>query len=204
MNFYNEEKSIYIDIDEIVESTENRITELSRHLQTYLNYKTAFIRTLSWNLKENHGISNINSIQKWELELNSRILKHKKYLKKNIEPNEDLKLRVLLLSEMAKSSPKSSHAKEFNDFLRNKIRLWQLLHVLSVLEIYTRPHLLKLVIEILIQLYYEEEILNENSKDFFKQIKLNYKLLNEEITILRFSMDKEHFNIKDKMVMTRE
>lgn len=204
MNFYNEEKIKYIDINEVIESTENRITELSRHLQTYLNYKTAFIRTLSWNFKENHCISNINSIQKWESELNSRILKHTTYLKKNVEPNEDLKLKVLLLSEMAKSSPKSLQAKEFNDFLRNKIRLWQLLHILSVLEIYTRPNLLKLVIEILIHLYHEEGILNENITNFFKQIKLNYELLNEEITILFFSMDKEHFVIKNKMVMTRE
>lgn len=201
LDFYDEEPKYY---DEILELTENRITEISRQLQTYLNNRKATIRAICSDFEDTHSLSCINSIHKWDVELNLRILEYTSYLKKNIGPNEDIKLKFLYLVEMAKSSPKSLEAKLFKNFLRNKIRLWQILHILSGLEIHGRPQLLKLVIKTLNRLCHDEKELNEIIPDFFKQIKLNYQQLDREYERLCIAKDKDHIKLKKRKVMVRE
>jgi len=201
LDFYDEEPKYY---DEILELTENRITEISRQLQTYLNNRKATIRAICSDFEDTPSLSCINSIHKWDVELNLRILEYTSYLKKNIGPNEDIKLKFLYLVEMAKSSPKSLEAKLFKNFLRNKIRLWQILHILSGLEIHGRPQLLKLVIKTLNRLCHDEKELNEIIPDFFKQIKLNYQQLDREYERLCIAKDKDHIKLKKRKVMVRE
>jgi len=201
LDFYDEEPKYY---DEILELTENRITEISRQLQTYLNNRKATIRAICSDFEDTPSLSCINSIHKWDVELNLRILEYTNYLKKNIGPNEDIKLKFLYLVEMAKSSPKSLEAKLFKNFLRNKIRLWQILHIISGLEIHGRPQLLKLVIKTLNRLCHDEKELNEIIPDFFKQIKLNYQQLNREYERLCIAKDKDHIKLKKRKVMVRE
>ena len=198
---YDEEPKYY---DEILEITENRITEISRQLQTYLNSKKATIRVICSDFEDSHSISCINLIQKWDVELNLRIREYTSYLKKNIGPNEDIKLKFLCLVEMAKSSPMSLEAKLFRNFLRNKIRLWQILHILSGLEIHRRPQLLKLVIKTLTRLSHDEKELNEITPDFFKQIKLNYQQLDREYERLCIAKDKVRIGVKKRKVMVSE
>lgn len=201
LDFYDEEPKYY---DEILELTENRITEISRQLQTYLNNRKATIRAICSDFEDTHSLSCINSIHKWDVELNLRILEYTSYLKKNIGPNEDIKLKFLYLVEMAKSSPKSLEAKLFKNFLRNKIRLWQILHIISGLEIHGRPQLLKLVIKTLNRFCHDEKELNEIIPDFFKQIKLNYQQLDREYERLCIAKDKDHIKLKKRKVMVRE
>ena len=201
LDFYDEEPKYY---DEILELTENRITEISRQLQTYLNNRKATIRAICSDFEDTPSLSCINSIHKWDVELNLRILEYTSYLKKNIGPNEDIKLKFLYLVEMAKSSPKSLEAKLFKNFLRNKIRLWQILHIISGLEIHGRPQLLKLVIKTLNRLCHDEKELNEIIPDFFKQIKLNYQQLDREYERLWIAKDKDHIKLRKRKVMVRE
>lgn len=201
LDFYDEEPKYY---DEILELTENRITEISRQLQTYLNNRKATIRAICSDFEDTPSLSCINSIHKWDVELNLRILEYTSYLKKNIGPNEDIKLKFLYLVEMAKFSPNSLEAKLFKNFLRNKIRLWQILHILSGLEIHGRPQLLKLVIKTLNRLCHDEKELNEIIPDFFKQIKLNYQQLDREYERLWIAKDKDHIKLRKRKVMVRE
>ncbi len=201
LDFYDEEPKYY---DEILELTENRITEISRQLQTYLNNRKATIRAICSDFEDTPSLSCINSIHKWDVELNLRILDYTSYLKKNIGPNEDIKLKFLYLVEMAKFSPNSLEAKLFKNFLRNKIRLWQILHILSGLEIHGRPQLLKLVIKTLNRLCHDEKELNEIIPDFFKQIKLNYQQLDREYERLWIAKDKDHIKLRKRKVMVRE
>lgn len=198
---YDEEPKYY---DEILEITENRITEISRQLQTYLNNRKATIRAICSDFEDSPSLSCINSIQKWDVELNLRIREYTSYFKKNIGPNEDIKLKFLCLVEMAKSSPMSLEAKLFRNFLRNKIRLWQILHILSGLEIHKRPQLLKLVIKTLTRLSHDEKELNEITPDFFKQIKLNYQQLDREYERLCIAKDKVRIGVKKRKVMVSE
>ncbi len=199
--FYEEEPNYF---DKILEITQNRITELSRHLQTYLNNRKATIRAICSDYNETPNLSSINSIHKWEVELNLRIQEYSKYLKNTIGQNEDIKLKIILIAEKAKSSPSCLEAKLFNDFLRNKIRLWQILHILSGLEIHERPQLLKLVLNTLTRLYQDEEKINEVIPGFIKQIKLNYQQLDQEYARLCLGIDKEQIHLKKSKVIVRK
>lgn len=201
LDYYDEEPISY---EEMFDITENRITELSRQLQTYLNNRKATIRAICSDFDNSPNLSSINSIHKWEEELKLRIWEYTSYLKNKLGSNEDFKLRILILAEMGKSSPKSLETILFKNFLRNKIRLWQILHILSGLEIHRRPQLLKLVIKTLSRLCYDEKEINEIIPNFFKQIQLNYQQLDREYERLCIGKDKEHIKLKKRKVMVRE
>lgn len=201
MNYFDEESGYY---DDILEVTENRITELSRQLQTFLNNKKATIQVICCDFGNPPNLSSMTLIHKWEVELRLRIREYTNYLDKKVGPNEDLKLKFLCLAEETKSSPKSVHTKQFKEFLRNKIRLWQILHILSGLEIHRRPQLLKLVIKILNRLCHDEKELSEIIPDFFKQIQSNYQQLDKQFEQLCLVKYKEHEkNNKKRKVMVK-
>lgn len=202
VEYYNDEE--YLDSEELYKITENRISALSRHLQTYLNNKKATIRAICSDFENTPNKNVISGIHKWEEELTSRIWEYINYLKKNVKKDDILKREFLSLAEKAKSSPGSHETELFKNFLRNKIRLWQILHILSGLEIHVRPQLLKLVLKLLIRLYHEEGELNEVNPEFFKQIKLNYELLVREYEHLCISKDKDQRTLKTKRMVVRE
>ncbi|MHA2038061.1 MAG: hypothetical protein ACW972_09300 [Promethearchaeota archaeon] len=201
LDYYDEDSIFY---KEMFDITENRITELSRQLQTYLNNKRATIRAVCSDFGIFPNISSINSFHKWEEELKYRVWEYTSYLKNNIGSNEDLKLKFLCLVKKGKSSPKSHETTLFKNFLRNKIRLWQILHILSGLEIHRSPQLLKLVIKTLIRLCHDEKEINEIIPDFFKQIQLNYQQLDREFDRLCIRKNKEPIKLKKGKVMVKE
>jgi len=175
----------------------DKITLLSRQLRTYLNNRESTILTVCRDNIINRELTNNHSIQKWEAELNQVYLEYNKFLTKFIGSKEDLKMRVLVLAKKAYSQPNSIEAREFNQFLKNRIKLWDLLHILSELEIHTRPQLLKRVLTISIELCNEEGKLNVIIPDFFKQLKLNYQQLERECDQL---LMKEFNEIKKKII----
>jgi len=200
LDYYNEEP---LDYDEMFYITENRITELSRQLQTYLNYKKATIRAICSDFEDTPTLFSTKSIHKWEEELKLLIWEYTSYLKNKLGSNEDHKLKILCLAEMGKSSPKSHETTLFKNFLRNKIKLWQILHILSGLEIHRRPQLLKLVIKTISRLCHDEKVINEIIPDFFKQMQLNYQQLDREFERLCIGKDREHIKLKKRKVMVR-
>ena len=185
--------------NEIPDRTGDKITLISRQLRTYLNNRESTILAICRDNNITFEIKNINSIQKWETELNQVYFDYNIFLKKFIGSKEDIKMRVLVLAKKAYSQPNSIEAREFNQFLKNKIKLWDLLHILSELEIHTRPQLLKRVLTISIGLCIEESKLNVIIPDFFKQLKLNYQQLERECEQLFM----KEFNEKKKKIIKK-
>lgn len=185
--------------NEIPDQTGDKITLLSRQLRTYLNNRESTILTICRDNSITLEIKNIHSIQKWETKLNQVYFDYNIFLKKFIGSKEDLKMRVLVLAKKAYSQPNSIEAREFNQFLKNRIKLWDLLHILSELEIHTRPQLLKRVLTISIGLCNEESKLNVIIPDFFKQLKLNYQQLERECEQLLM----KEFNEKKKKIIKK-
>jgi len=200
----NDDKLNYY--DENLDQTENKITVLSRQLKTYLNYRESTILAICRESENSLDILKNHSIQKWETELNILYLEYCIFLEKYIGPKENLKMNVLMLAKKALSFPNSPEARSFKKFLKNKIRLWELLHILSALEIHTRPQLLKRVIQILTKLCNDESKLNANVPDFFQQLKLNYQQLEREYDQLLLTKGKVRIKSKNtnKKVMVRE
>lgn len=185
--------------NEIPDRTGDKITLISRQLRTYLNNRESTILAICRDNSITFEIKNINSIQKWETELNQVYFDYNIFLKKFIGSKEEIKMRVLVLAKKAYSKPNSIEAREFNQFLKNKIKLWDLLHILSELEIHTRPQLLKRVLTISIGLCNEESKLNVIIPDFFKQLKLNYQQLERECEQLFM----KEFNEKKKKIIKK-
>ena len=185
--------------NEIPDRTGDKITLISRQLRTYLNNRESTVLAICRDNSITFEFKNINSIQKWETELNQVYFDYNIFLKKFIGSKEEIKMRVLVLAKKAYSEPNSIETREFNQFLKNKIKLWDLLHILSELEIHTRPQLLKRVLTISIGLCNEESKLNVIIPDFFKQLKLNYQQLERECEQLFM----KEFNEKKKKIIKK-
>jgi hypothetical protein len=128
------------------------------------------------------------------------------YLEKIIKNKEDLKFKFQILTQILKSFPNSPEARSFKIFLKSKIKLWESLHILSGLEIYMRPQLLKRAIQILTKLCDDEAKINANMPFFFQQLNLNYQQLDQEYKQLLLTKEKDYQKSKSKKerVMVRE
>lgn len=193
--FYNETTDYY---NEHFEKAENKIFELSRHLQTYLNHRESIILTICGEFQHSTNNSQIKYLTNWEKEMVLQYHEYTNYFEKNIKNKEDLKLKFQILTQKLKSFPNSPEARSFKFFLKSKIKLWESLHILSGLEIYMTPLLLKRAIQILTRLCDDEAKLNENMPFFFKQLNQNYQQLDQEYKQLLLTKGKEYHKSKNK------
>jgi len=201
---YNDDDLNYY--DENLDQTENKITLLSRQLKTYLNYRESTILAICRDFENHLVISKSHIVQKLETELIMLYLEYTGFLEKYIGLKENIKMKVLILVKKTLTFPNSPEARAFNRFLKNKIRLWELLHILSGLEIHMRPQLLKRVIEILTKICTVESKINAIIPDFFQQLKFNYQQLEREydqLLLIKENKQNKSKNKKNK-VMIRE
>jgi len=198
---YNETTDYY---DKCFENAENKIIELSRHLLTYLNYRESIILTICGEIQQSVYTFQIKNITNWEKEMVLQYHEYTNYLEKNIINKEELKLKFQILTQILKSFPNSPEANSFKTFLKCKIKLWESLHILSGLEIYMRPQLLKRVIQILTKLCDDEAKINANIPFFFQQLNLNYQQLDQEYKQLLLTKEKRYQKSKKERVMVRE
>jgi len=194
-SFYENTNDYY---NECFEVPENIISELSRHLQTYLNHRKSIILAICGERQLSINASQIKRITNWEDKLILQYHYYSNYLEKNIINNEDLKFKFQILTQVLKSFPNSPEAKAFKEFLKSKIKLWESLHILSGLEIHMRPQLLKQAIQILTRLSNDEGKLNANMPFFFQQLNLNYQQLDKEYKQLLFTKEKGNYISKNK------
>lgn len=201
--FYGETTDYYVEYFEIAE---NKISELSRHLQTYLNHREATILAICGEIQPSINTSQIKNITIWEEEMILQYHEYINYLEKNIINKEDLKFKFQILTQILKSFPDSPEARSFKSFLKSKIKLWESLHIISGLEIHMRPQLLKRAIQILAKLCNDESKLNANIPVFFQQLNLNYQQLDQEYKQLLLTKEKGFHKRKNKKekVIVRE
>ncbi len=203
---YNDDDDDLNYYDENLDQTENKITLLSRQLKTYLNYRESTILAICRDFENHPVISKSHIVQKLEKELIMLYLEYTGFLEKYIGPKENIKMKVLILAKKTLSFPNSPEARAFNRFLKSKIRLWELFHILSGLEIHMRPQLLKQVIQMLTKFCIVENKINVIIPDFFQQLKFNYQQLEREYDQLLLTKKNEQNKSKNKKkkVMIRE
>lgn len=184
----------------------DRINELSRQLQTYLNYKKAAIRLVCSDSHLSSDILHIGSEKKWEERFLSIFSKYLSLLKKIGIQHKRIKEKIFHLKTKAISQPKSQEAILLKNIIQVGNELWKILHVLSGLEIHTQPQILKLSIKILILLCAVESELNVLFLDFYQQLRLNYQKLEREYEHLYMTIKNDQDNEINykKRVMTLE
>jgi len=187
--------------------SDTKITLLSRQLKTYLNYKESTIIAICSDY-DNYIAFESPLIQRLESELRMLYFEYKKFLQENFESNDNYKIKFLILAKKALLYPSSPETRAFNSFLKNKIRMWNLIHGLSGLEIHKRPQLFKRLITIIIKFCDEESKINECVANFFHQLKLNYLQLEREygqlVLVKNNEQNKAKKINKKRRVMIRE
>ncbi len=157
-----------------------RINELSHQLRTYLNYKRASILLICSDSNLSSNILKIDSVQKWEDRFLSILSQYISLIRENEVQNERIKEKIFHLKIKAISQPNCQDSILLKNIKQVGNELWKILHILSDLDIHTRPQVLKLSIEILVHLCDAESELNPLFSNFYQELKLNYQQLERE------------------------
>jgi len=184
----------------------DRINELSRQLQTYINYKKATIRLVCSDSHLSSDILHIGSEKKWEERFLSISSKYISLIKKSGIQSKRIKEKIFHLKTKAISQPTGQEAILLKNIIQVGNELWKILHVLSGLEIHTRPQILKLSIKLLVLLCDVESELNALFLDFYQHLRLNYQQLEREYEHLYMTIKIDRDNEKNykKRVMNLE
>ncbi len=157
----------------------NKISELSRQLRSYFNYKSAVIR---YRFSDNQFDSIIikDPIKKKESELLSLSSLYIKLLKKIGLNDKSVKEKILILIERVKTQPYDFEKSLLREIKQLGSKIWKYLHIISDLEIHNRPQLLQLAIKIAHILCEAEDAFYWPFSCFFNELKTNYQQLEKE------------------------
>lgn len=175
-----------------------RISELSRQLRSFLNYKSKIIRFRFSKTQESDDILKKDPIIKWENELFSQSSRHAKLLNTIGVEEITVKEKILILMEKVKIQPNN-----FEINLLKKIKLlggeiWKILHILSELEIHCYPRLLQMAIRIASFSCGAESAFFWPFSHFYEELKINYLKLEKELSGLLQLKEDEQFEVKKK------
>ena len=172
----------------------NQITELSRHLRSFLNCKKETIRTrFSPTSDHPQKIIMKRPILKCEDKI-SRLFSQYAKLLRNTDGSIENKIFYLLIKTRAQPNSSEAHLLKKIQLIVNK--LWKEIHILSEMEINEYPHLLKIVVGIASLLCITSREFNSVLSDFYRELKLSYTQLEEELNML-LKMEKK-VQIKEK------
>jgi len=175
-----------------------KITELSRQVRSYLNYRIATIRMRYSDSQMAPNIHQINSIKKWEAKLSSSFSQYSKLLRNIGLQNGTIRDKIFLLRINTINQPNKRNLNLLRDIKCLGDDLWKILHVLSELEIQLKPQLLKIAIGIANVLCETVSEFYSTFSDFYQELKINYQQLEEELEDLLQVRKNQRFNINNK------
>lgn len=185
-----------------VEGSE-RISELSRQLRTFLNYKNSIIRLRFSGSKDLNKIIKNDDVIKRESELfslSSQIIS----LLKTIGIEEGViheKFRIFI--NKVKTRPNNLEIIQLKEIKHISSKIWKIIHVLSELELYNYLQLLPITIKVACMLCSIEGEFFPVYTDFYRELKYNYLQLEKEISALLSSNEVEKFEKKKKKRQVR-
>jgi len=175
-----------------------RISELTRQLRSFLNYKSAVIRLRFSNTQKGDTILKKDLKIKWESEFFSLCSQYAHLLKKIGLEERTVKEKILILMERVKTQPNN-----FEITLLKKINLlggeiWKIHHVLSELEIHQYPRFFLMAIKIASILCSVENAFFWPFSCFYEELKTSYLQLEKELSGLLQLNGEEQFEVKKK------
>ena len=189
MTFDLEDPYIEFELDELLHGWYEvegvrKITELSRQVRTFLNYKTATIRykfhsnySLSTNKRDNRFFETKKGFEKSASKF-IKLLKSIKGIKGTVE--EGIKF---LIDQAAIISDKTITAriKEIEDITN---QLFVKIQYFSEQELHERPKFLRLVVKFVQEVCVVKKILNVHLFEFYEELEKNYFNLDKELSVL--------------------
>ena len=167
-----------------------RISELSRQLRSYLNYKNAIIRYRYLGSQKQGNILKEDSMIKWEGELFSEYSRYTTLLKRIAIDEATIAKKIQNLIEKVKIQPDNLEINLLKEIKHIGRKLWKNLHFLSELELHHHPRLLYMAIKIACILCSVEGVFFSLSSNFYGELKHSYLQLEKELSGL-FSLNGE-------------
>lgn len=189
-----EEESEFLDWC-VLEGSE-KISELSRQLRSYLNYKSAVIRFRFSKPREGLKAPKKSLILKFEGELSSLFSRYVTLLKIIGVEKGIIADNIHALMEKVRVKPNDFEIKLLKEIKYIGCEIWKIIHLLSNLEIYHHPQLLNIIIQIACFLCSAQSIFYLPFMEFYQELNLNYKQLEGEIASLLQLNEKNYFELK--------
>ncbi len=175
-----------------------RISELSRQLRTFLNYKCAVIRARFSRERKDEGSLKKDPIMTLKNDLFSFCSRYTTLLNMIGVEGKTVTEKILILMARVKA-----HKKEFEINLLRELRqlgddMWKIIHVLSECELHQHLQLLNITLKIAGILCSAESAIFWTFLRFYEELKLSYRQLDNEMSGLVRKNDEMQFNAKEK------
>jgi len=182
---------------------EERISELSRQLRTFFNYKQSIIRLKFSKLRKNTKNFHSELISRYENDLityTSRFI----VLLKNVGV-EDGDIAETLKNYMKKISlnPKRADIEKLQEIKKYCKKIWEILHILSELGLYNNQSLLKNAIKISCISCEVKTALFTRFSNFYSELNKNYLQLEKELIRSHQFDKKDQLPAKERKIGVR-
>lgn len=178
----------------------NRIFELSRQLRSFLNYKYEIIRIRFSKSNRSEPINLKNPIKIRERDLALLFSQYSTLLEKIGIVDGKIAEKIIELMEKVKNKSLEIDIKHFKEIKILSKKIWNVLHILSELELHRHPRLLNVILQIASLLCSSESVYFSPFSDFYRELKLNYLQLEGEISNLIPIVDEMRKGKKKKLV----
>jgi len=176
-----------------------RISELSRCLRTFLNYRKNVIQLkFSTSSETDNNLKN-DSILKREGELSSLYTQYTALVKKIGVENAAIAENIQILIEKVKIQPYKNEITLLKEIKHIGREMWKIIHILSEFEVQLHPYILQTSIKIACVLSSVEGIFFSLFSNFYCELKLCYLQLEKELSELLLLNKAEQFKKKKKM-----
>lgn len=195
---YEEDKDF---LDWCILEGSDKISELSRQLRSYLNYKCAIIRV---RYSESCGCLNTPkraSILKWENELSSLFSRLVPLLNSIGVEERTITEKIQILMRKITTNSNNFEIDLLKDIKHLSADIWKRLHILSEFpEIHRHPKLINVLIQVGGVLCSAQGAFFLPYIKFYQELKKNYKQLEEELSyLLHFNNNTHLSEEKDKI-----
>lgn len=175
-----------------------RISELSRQLRTFLNYKNEIIRFRYSKSRESMCKFKLETIMMDEDDIFLLSSRYITLLKMIRAEDKTVTQKILILIERIKAKPNNFEVNLLKEIKQLGSKIWKKLHFLSESEIHNQPHLFKIAIKIAGILSSAEKAFFWPFSYFYEELKFSYLQLEQELLgLLRVAEDGQ-YKIKRK------
>ena len=168
----------------------NQIFELSRQLRTFLNYKKSILYLRFSRTQIAYINPKETKVRQYERALNESssqlvsLLKNPPLLKGNLSD----KINNLILKTLENSQSKES--KKLLEISKLITKIWELLHVLSELEVQHYPRLFNRILIIASIACEIKHLIFPLFSEYFLELKEHYRILEKEISVMKVAQKK--------------
>lgn len=174
----------------------DRINEISRQLQTFLNYKSALILFRFSRSQKGNNIIKRDVLIKYGDDLFLTYSRYSTFLKRVGIGEGTIAEKIRILIEKVRIQPNYLEINLLKEIKHLGGELWKIIHILSVFEFNSHSRVFHMVIKIACVLCSVEGVFFSLFSNFYGELKRSYLQLEKEISGLLYLSEDKQFEAK--------